>query len=86
MIRGERKEMMLFEVKDNGVGIPEDVLAKVTEAFFTTKPMSEGTGLGLSIVNDIVKKHNGEMEIKSTAGEGTEIVIRLPVNHSDIPI
>jgi len=66
-------------IRDNGPGIPQDVLDKIFQPFFTTKPPGEGTGLGLSISYDIVvQKHGGRLEASSTAGKGTEFVLRLP--------
>ena len=68
-------------VKDNGTGIPEKVLEKIYQPFFTTKPAGEGTGLGLSMSYDIVTKlHNGEMKVETKEGEGAEFIIQLPTN------
>ncbi|GAB2567539.1 hypothetical protein GCM10027190_16900 [Spirosoma areae] len=68
-----------IRVKDNGVGMPELVKAKIFQPFFTTKPTGEGTGLGLSLSYDIVTKgHGGSLLVKSQEGEGTEFVIQLP--------
>lgn len=69
------------EVYDNGVGMSEEVLRKAQEAFFTTKPASEGTGLGLSIVSDIMKKHDGRIDIESKEGEYTSIKLIFPVGN-----
>ena len=67
---------------DNGSGIPDSVLQKIFQPFFTTKPTGEGTGLGLSLSYDIITKgHGGEMTVTSREGEGTEFVIRLPARH-----
>jgi signal transduction histidine kinase len=69
-----------IRVRDNGTGIPQAILQKVFQSFFTTKPTGEGTGLGLSLSYDIVTKaHQGSLEVTSTEGEGTEFVITLPV-------
>jgi signal transduction histidine kinase len=66
-------------VRDNGVGMPADVQAKLFTPFFTTKPTGEGTGLGLSISYDIVvKQHGGTIAVDSRPGTFTEFVIRLP--------
>jgi len=68
-----------IQVKDNGTGIPTEILNKIYQPFFTTKPTGQGTGLGLSLSYDIVTKgHNGEMQVQSQPGEGTEFLIRLP--------
>jgi two-component system NtrC family sensor kinase len=66
-------------VSDTGRGIPEDQQNRVFEPFFTTKVVGEGTGLGLSITYDIIKKHNGEITVKSTVGCGTTFTVRIPV-------
>ena len=65
-------------VKDNGNGIPQKVLNKIFQPFFTTKPTGQGTGLGLSLAYDIVKAHGGEIKVESKEGEGTEFIIQLP--------
>jgi adenylate cyclase len=66
-------------VRDNGVGVPADVQAKMFTPFFTTKPTGEGTGLGLSISYDIVtQQHGGTITVESRVNDFTELVIRLP--------
>jgi len=65
-------------VKDNGDGIPQKVLDKIFQPFFTTKPTGQGTGLGLSLAYDIVKAHGGELKVETSEGEGSEFVIQLP--------
>jgi len=77
-----RKEgdKVLISVKDNGNGIPQKVLDKIFQPFFTTKPAGQGTGLGLSMSYDIVTKaHNGEIKVVTTQGEGTEFIVVLPM-------
>jgi PAS domain S-box-containing protein len=66
------------EVRDQGVGIPEENLRRILDPFFTTKQDTGGTGLGLSISYNIVKNHGGELEIRSRAGEGTTAAVLLP--------
>jgi two-component system NtrC family sensor kinase len=68
-----------ISVKDNGNGIPQKVLDKIFQPFFTTKPTAQGTGLGLSLSYDIVKAHGGEIKVETKEGEGSEFVIRLAV-------
>lgn len=69
-----------IKVEDNGNGMPQDVIDKIFQPFFTTKPTGEGTGLGLSLAYDIVtKEHNGTINVKSREGEGTLFTIELPV-------
>jgi two-component system NtrC family sensor kinase len=67
-------------VKDNGNGIPQKVLDKIFQPFFTTKPTGQGTGLGLSLSYDIVKAHNGDLKVKTKEKEGSEFIILLPLN------
>jgi two-component system NtrC family sensor kinase len=67
-----------IKVADNGNGVPQKVIDKIFQPFFTTKPTGEGTGLGLSLSYDIVKAHGGEIKVESREGEGTEFIIYLP--------
>lgn len=67
------------EIKDSGVGIPEQELDKIFDPFFTTKPVGVGTGLGLSISYDIIKKHHGDIKVESIEGKGTTFRIMLPL-------
>ena len=69
---------VLISVKDNGNGIPQKVLDKIFQPFFTTKPTGQGTGLGLSLSYDIVIAHGGELKVETKEGEGSEFVIQLP--------
>jgi signal transduction histidine kinase len=66
-------------VKDNGTGVPQEIVDKIFQPFFTTKPTGQGTGLGLSLSYDIVKAHGGELKVETRAGEGSEFIIQLPV-------
>jgi signal transduction histidine kinase/ActR/RegA family two-component response regulator len=67
-----------LRVRDTGVGIPADVLGRVTEPFFTTKPVGEGSGLGLSICSTLITRLGGTLDIQSTSGEGTCVTVTLP--------
>ncbi len=67
-----------IKVLDNGNGIPQKVLDKIFQPFFTTKPTGQGTGLGLSLSYDIVKAHGGELKVKTKEGKGTTFIIQLP--------
>ncbi|MBK7122420.1 MAG: two-component sensor histidine kinase [Chitinophagaceae bacterium] len=67
-------------VKDNGNGIPQKVLDKIFQPFFTTKPTGQGTGLGLSLSYDIVKAHGGELKVETNENEGSTFIIQLPTN------
>ncbi|HYM93534.1 MAG TPA: ATP-binding protein, partial [Chitinophagaceae bacterium] len=67
------------KVKDNGGGVPQKVLDKIFQPFFTTKPTGQGTGLGLSLSYDIITKgHGGEIKVNTKENEGTEFTIILP--------
>jgi signal transduction histidine kinase len=69
-----------IEVADNGNGIPKNILDKIFQPFFTTKPTGQGTGLGLSLAYDIVKAHGGELKVETKEKEGTTFSIQLPAN------
>jgi len=73
----KKGDIVEISVKDNGNGIPQKVLNKIFQPFFTTKPTGQGTGLGLSLSYDIVKAHGGELKVETTEGEGTEFKINL---------
>jgi ligand-binding sensor domain-containing protein/signal transduction histidine kinase len=75
-----KKSKDTFEilVKDNGNGIPQKVVDKIYQPFFTTKPTGEGTGLGLSLSYDIIKAHGGEITVETKEGEFTEFTIIIP--------
>ena len=68
-----------ISVADNGNGIPEKLMDKVFQPFFTTKPTGQGTGLGLSLTYDIIKAHQGKINIKNSPGKGAKFIITLPV-------
>ena len=67
-----------IKVADNGNGIPQKILDKIFQPFFTTKPTGQGTGLGLSLSYDIVKAHGGEIKVETKEGEGSAFIIQLP--------
>jgi signal transduction histidine kinase len=69
-----------IKVTDNGMGIPQRILDKIFQPFFTTKPTGQGTGLGLSISYDIIKAHGGELKVETKEGEFTEFIVSLPGN------
>ncbi len=66
-----------ISVRDNGNGIPQKILDKIFQPFFTTKPTGQGTGLGLSLSYDIIKAHGGEIKVDTKDGEGSEFIIQL---------
>ncbi len=65
-------------ISDNGIGIPEENLSRISEPFYTTKEVGEGTGLGLSIVYSILESHKGTLGVKSQVNKGTTFTIRIP--------
>ncbi|WP_111668757.1 sensor histidine kinase [Algoriphagus litoralis] len=74
----ESKNQIVIEVEDNGPGVPDEIKDKLLMPFFTTKRGTEGTGLGLSITHDIIKSHEGKLDIESKVGEFTRFRITLP--------
>lgn len=73
------EDHVTISVKDNGNGIPKDILDKIYQPFFTTKSAGEGTGLGLSLSYDIISKgHGGKLIVETEVGLGTEFIIKLP--------
>jgi signal transduction histidine kinase len=68
-----------ISVTDSGVGIDEANLSRIFDPFFTTKEVGSGTGLGLSVTHDILKAHEGRIEVQSTLGSGTTFTVILPV-------
>lgn len=75
-------ESAVIKVRDNGTGIPPDVVQRIFEPFFTTKPTNEGTGLGLAMSNDIVRGHGGQISVESEPGGYTEFTVELPLERS----
>ena len=72
-------------IRDNGSGIPEDVIGKIFNPFFTTKPTDQGTGLGLALSSDIVREHGGEIRVESELGSHTEMIVELPLVAAAVP-
>jgi two-component system, NtrC family, sensor kinase len=74
------KQHLEIKVEDNGAGMPQHIVDKIFQPFFTTKPTGQGTGLGLSMSYEIVTKgHNGELIVNTEENNGTAFIIRLPV-------
>ena len=67
-----------IRIRDNGSGIPAELVEKIFHPFFTTKPTDKGTGLGLALSSDIVRQHGGHIRVETEAGEFTEMIIELP--------
>ncbi|MFZ3186212.1 MAG: ATP-binding protein [Pseudomonas sp.] len=76
---GTQDHKAWIEIEDNGEGIPEHIISRIFEPFYTTKPIGKGTGLGLSLSQTIIEKHNGLLEVESTPGSGTKFKIWLPI-------
>ncbi len=70
-------------ISDTGSGIPKENISRIFEPFFTTKEVGKGTGLGLNVAYNIIKKHNGEITLKSKEGHGSSFIITLPCNNTD---
>lgn len=73
------KNKVSISIKDDGVGIQDEVKSKIFDPFFTTKDIGKGTGLGLSITYSIIQKHEGTVEVISEPNKGTEILIKIPI-------
>ncbi len=80
--KGSDGQTVFLEVKDNGMGIPDDVKKKIFQPFFTTKEPGKGTGLGLSVSKKILDEHKGTLEFFSNAGEGALFRLLMPVKHN----
>ena len=79
----KENKQVVFEVADNGCGIPAEDIGRIFDPFFTTKPAEKGTGLGLAISRAIVKQHGGRMEVESQVGEGSFFRVFLPLNSKE---
>lgn len=79
---------LLLQVRDDGVGIPADILPRLFEPFLTTKDTGKGVGLGLAISHNIVERHNGRIEVESKLGQGTTFNVFLPLSDEafDMPL
>ena len=72
-----------IQIRDNGNGIPPEVMDQIFNPFFTTKPPNWGTGLGLSICNDIVRQHGGSITPESEPGQYTTMLVSIPTTTTD---
>ena len=84
LITERLEDCVRVQVKDNGGGIPDDVLEKIFNPFFTTKPTGEGTGLGLAMCNDIIREHGGTIRVDVKPGEGTNMIVDLPLEPPEV--
>ena len=84
VLKTERRgdDHVAVSVSDTGCGIPAELIEKSRDPFFTTKEVGSGTGLGLSIVDEIIRSHNGELEIESDPGKGSKFTVVLPIRYS----
>ncbi|MCW3106449.1 MAG: two-component sensor histidine kinase [Segetibacter sp.] len=73
-------DKILISVKDNGNGIPQNIVDKIFQPFFTTKPTGQGTGLGLSLSYDIVQAHSGQLKVEAKEDQGSKFIIQLPMS------
>jgi signal transduction histidine kinase len=73
-------DKVIIAVRDNGVGIPQKVVDKIFQPFFTTKPTGQGTGIGLSLSYDIIEAHGGELKVETKEDEGAGFTIQLPIS------
>jgi len=73
------EKSIFVKIEDNGIGMDEITKKKIFEPFFTTKDVGEGTGLGMSIAYNTIKRHQGEIQVNSTPGIGTEFILELPI-------
>ncbi|MCP3941735.1 MAG: hypothetical protein GY710_09680 [Desulfobacteraceae bacterium] len=75
----EKRQNVVVVISDTGCGIEEKYFLKIFDPFFTTREIGKGTGLGLNISYNIIKEHNGKIDVKSKIDEGTTFTITLPI-------
>ncbi len=75
----QENDQVKISIRDDGKGMDQTTQQRIFEPFFTTKKLGQGTGLGMAISYGIIEQHNGELELDSTLGEGTEVLISLPI-------
>ena len=73
------EDRIIVRIRDNGSGMPPEVVEKIFNPFFTTKPTGQGTGLGLALSSDIVREHGGTINVDTQPGEYTEMIVELPL-------
>ena len=79
-----QEDRVVIRVWDNGGGIPDDVIDKIFNPFFTTKPTDKGVGLGLALSSDIARQHGGLIRVETDPGESTTMIVEIPL--TDTPI
>jgi len=72
------KNMVLFQIKDSGCGIPKDAMEQIWDPFFTTKEVGQGNGLGLAVTYNIIKRLGGDISVESQVGKGSKFTVRIP--------
>ena len=77
---------VVISISDTGSGIPEAIMNKLFDPFYTTKPIGKGTGLGLSISHGIIEEHGGKIEVESTVNQGSTFRVALPIRHTEEPV
>ena len=78
-----KQKQLIIRIRDNGIGIEKKVLKTIFDPFFTTKEAGKGTGLGLSISFEIIQSHEGQIQVNSKVGTGSEFIISLPYNQPE---
>ncbi len=78
-VRGDDK-VLSISIRDRGAGMPDEILARIGEPFFTTKAPGRGMGLGLFLARAVIEGVGGSLQIDSTQGEGTEVLVTLPTD------
>ena len=74
----KKKNEVITSIIDTGIGIPDNLISRITDPFFTTKPPGKGTGLGLTVISNIIDFHNGKLDVESKIGKGSTFIIVLP--------
>lgn len=82
---GPGKDCVVVTVRDDGEGIRPEHLSKIFDPFFTTKPEGKGVGLGLAVLYGIVQAHDGDVDVKSELGKGTEFIVSMPLHRTAPP-
>ena len=82
---GTKEQEVWIDIIDTGTGIESSILNRIFDPFFTTKPVGKGTGLGLSLSYNIIKKHQGRIEVTSDVGKGSTFRVWLPIKQNEKP-
>ncbi len=78
-------DYLKITVRDSGAGIPEKIIGRIFEPYYTTRKFGEGTGLGLAITHGIVRNHDGDITVESKVDQGSTFTVYLPVNNAEVP-